>query len=715
MSAAKAGGFVSFFTWRDPGGLALAKAIRATLVAPALFAIFDLGFDSAATATIAAFGALASLIFADFGGTTAERIRAYLTLGVVGAVVLAAGTAVAGSTPVSVALTFVVVAVVRFAGNVGPRWKAAVSPLLLALTLGILVPVPGREIPGRVFGWTLSVLVATAAAVLILPGRPSERIDAVCARVARRVALALGTVLDPMSTPEARRVAAADMSDAKVALTGVAAMPLRPSGPGAPAVARRHVIQHLARMTRLVRDALSGPPIELSPELQELGAVAAATLDRSADVLDHRVGVTNLGSLIDQRAALRDRAVEVVEQQVAASENPDEILARVDAGFVARAGSAHADGVARNVAFVAGATDLAATGAAAYRVPDPGGIGRRGRVRHFVAVHAHAGSVWVRDALRAAIAVSLAVVVAQGFSVDHGFWVALGTVSVLRSSALSTGQTAVEASLGTAVGFVVSSAVFAAIGLEGVGLWVCFVVAVFAVGYLPALGGFVSGQAAFTVAVVTLFNIVDPVGWHTGLTRLEDVAIGAAVSAVVALAFWPRDLVGLVSRLVADVADAASSVLRAAVQGAEDDEFGARRRAFVSHDGRARVAVVELVEQHPAAATVTVPWISRLAIAEHASSAAESIVEIRTRIEGNAVGPTELTETVVRAAEQVAGALAAGVGPGNSPSVDELEASTGAAARAAIVAGSNHPNAVVRDLLVRDWVLTVAEMVDERP
>jgi len=37
-----------------------------------------------------------------------------------------------------------------------------------------------------------------------------------------------------------------------------------------------------------------------------------------------------------------------------------------------------------------------------------------------------------------------------------------------------------------------------------------------------------------------LFNIIQPVGWEVGLVRVEDVAIGFAISLGVGLLFWPR-------------------------------------------------------------------------------------------------------------------------------------------------------------------------------
>jgi hypothetical protein len=48
--------------------------------------------------------------------------------------------------------------------------------------------------------------------------------------------------------------------------------------------------------------------------------------------------------------------------------------------------------------------------------------------------------------------------VARAFDLSHGFWVVLGTLSVLRSNALGTGRSIVSALAGTAVGIVVGAA-----------------------------------------------------------------------------------------------------------------------------------------------------------------------------------------------------------------------------------------------------------------
>jgi hypothetical protein len=65
--------------------------------------------------------------------------------------------------------------------------------------------------------------------------------------------------------------------------------------------------------------------------------------------------------------------------------------------------------------------------------------------------------------------------------------------------------------------------------------------------------------------VVILFNIIEPVGWRVGLTRIEDVAIGCGVSIVVGLLFWPRGATAALGRALSDAFVASSGYLADAV------------------------------------------------------------------------------------------------------------------------------------------------------
>src|SRR5207244_4052573 len=75
--------------------------------------------------------------------------------------------------------------------------------------------------------------------------------------------------------------------------------------------------------------------------------------------------------------------------------------------------------------------------------------------------------------------------------------------------------------------------------------WAVLPLAVLLGSYAPRAISFAAGQAGFTVVLFVLFNLIQPVGWRVGLVRLEDVAIGFAVSLGVGLLFWPRGAAGL--------------------------------------------------------------------------------------------------------------------------------------------------------------------------
>src|SRR6202035_2949783 len=70
-----------------------------------------------------------------------------------------------------------------------------------------------------------------------------------------------------------------------------------------------------------------------------------------------------------------------------------------------------------------------------------------------MARHASVRSVWFLNSLRGSLALAAAVLVADLTGVQHGLWVVLGTLSVLRTNAASTGSTALRALGGTVIGF----------------------------------------------------------------------------------------------------------------------------------------------------------------------------------------------------------------------------------------------------------------------
>jgi uncharacterized membrane protein YccC len=218
---------------------------------------------------------------------------------------------------------------------------------------------------------------------------------------------------------------------------------------------------------------------------------------------------------------------------------------------------------------------LRATGADAPELdhPDLGRQPARAALEageHVAREHASVRSVWFQNSLRGAAGLAVAVYIAQRTGLQHGFWVVLGTLSVLRSNALGTGWSILSALAGTAVGIVIGALLVIGIGTHEAVLWGVLPVAVLLAAYAPRAISFAAGQAGFTVVLFVLFNLIQPVGWKVGLVRVEDVAIGFAISLGVGLLLWPRGAGALLRQdLAAAYARAADYVVATARQAIE--------------------------------------------------------------------------------------------------------------------------------------------------
>ena len=148
---------------------------------------------------------------------------------------------------------------------------------------------------------------------------------------------------------------------------------------------------------------------------------------------------------------------------------------------------------------------------------------------------------------------------------QHSFWVVLGTLTVLRSNALSTGQNVLRGLAGNVAGFIIGGALILGIGTSSTVLWLLLPLAVLLAGLAPAVISFAAGQAAFTITLLILYNIIAPAGWKVGLIRIEDVAIGCAVSLVVGALFWPRGAASAFGEAAAEAYAESARYLRSAV------------------------------------------------------------------------------------------------------------------------------------------------------
>jgi hypothetical protein len=259
-------------------------------------------------------------------------------------------------------------------------------------------------------------------------------------------------------------------------------------------------------------------------ESDRLAASVVSALRASADVLKgggppdvHAIDVAR----IEHRGALDRWAAE----ELRAGQKCEQVLDGLDFDDTLR--------VVSYVTFVLGGNAIIAAGA------QPDLVDTAGHILRTVRAHLEAPSTVLQDSLRIAIGLALAVFVARSLGISHAFWVVLGTIQVLRSTALGTGRTVILAVVGNAIGVVIGGLFAVVAGNHAAIMWTAFPIAVFGAAYAATTIGFMLSQAAFTINLIIVFNLISPAGWQVGIVRIEDLLIGAFISLLVGVLLWP--------------------------------------------------------------------------------------------------------------------------------------------------------------------------------
>jgi uncharacterized membrane protein YccC len=566
---------------RDPGYGALRRAARTALIMPAMFALGDKVIGNPVLGTFAAFGSFAMLLLVDFSGSIKDRLLDQAALGIACALLICLATLASPTTWVAATAMAVVAFGVLFAGVVSSVLAAATTPLLLSFILPVSLAGSASSIPDRVAGWGLAA-AASLVAIAVLwpsPARNPVRAAAIaaCRALADRLRAEISYVMSRggADAEEAHRAAIARADEAVEAMQSVFfATPYRPTGLTTDARAVVRLVDELRWLNAIVlRSAPRRHPSRSSPHVCAVKIAAADVLDRAAELLEtpRDPGDGLSAALAQMRAALADleRATTTLLPVDAAPANRGEQRARsvvssLDPSFRAQELSFVVDQVATNTEFAAAAARRSWIDRLLGRQPE-GLQGALTAAQERAGAHVARDSLWLQNSLRGAAALGLAVLVADLSGVQHGFWVVFGTLSVLRSTALSTGQNVLRALAGAAVGFLVGGVLVYLIGTDTTLLWVLLPIVVLLAGLAPSAISFAAGQAAFTLTLLILFNIIAPAGWKIGLVRVEDVALGCAVSLAVGLLFWPRGAAAALGRSLAQAYSDSARYLAAAV------------------------------------------------------------------------------------------------------------------------------------------------------
>jgi uncharacterized membrane protein YccC len=538
------------------------RAVRIAIVAPGTFAIGDKLLDNPTTALFASLGSISMLLFADFGGSNSQRVKSHVALVVAGLVLVTIGTVSSSNIWVATSVSVVVSFLILFFGIVSSVVAGAQSALLLSILLPITFQGPIDSIPSRLVGWLLAGVASLLAILLVPPRKSREPLP----RLTRDACLEFGGRLHALAS------ATDEQGHPKPSTTAISSLrvtffsaPYRPAGLSR---AARSIVQ-IAEQLILLQSTVDHERALNSDEERAAIDVAGEALEACAALLG--ASHPDPSALEVWRPRLqqaRDVANQAVVDAIPGALNAprrgsqnmdrDALVALLEPSFLVQDVTRITDeivertidcGVARTRTWWQHLLDLSPVNSARVRL----------------GAHLNWRSVWLHNSIRGALGFGLTVFLADLLGVQHAFWVVFGTLAILRSNASNTGQTAVRALLGTAIGLIVGLPVVLLIGDHTTISWILLPLS-FAFGALASAVFFAAGQAGFTFTLLLLFSIVGPVGLDFGLVRITDVALGCAVAVVVTLLLWPRGATANMNRALASAFDLSARYVGEAVR-----------------------------------------------------------------------------------------------------------------------------------------------------
>ena len=542
------------------------RALRAAIGATLAFYLGWIVIDDPVLAVFATLSVIGLLVLADFGGDLGRQARAYVFATVLAGALVALGTAVSEHTFAAAGLLFVVALCVSLSTAVGRNVATGANGVLLFFLVACAVPAPLDALDSRVAGVLLGGGISLLAALTIWPQRPPDRLRGALADAVETLARRVGR---SSQGPDAAADSFTEPVRDALALAGPDRLAVgeRPTLATERDHAQLRVGYGLSR-AQLMLERLSQRPAPvrgvadaeriLARELRQVLEATAAALRGEGP--PPAVDVT-----LDAGRAHRERTDAALVSELALGRAADTLAVGADRSVLAGEISTSVGGIVTDARVVVGTDRFPARAGSMSEGLDRRVEAMLDRLVTIVSSTLSPRSVVLQNSLRLAVGLSIARLLGGLLEVENGFWVLFATLSVMRTSAVQTGATALQAVLGTLIGFAVGLPLLLAIGTRG-DLYLYVLPIVIVGGLLAGSINVVWGQAGFTVLVSVLFNLVEPIGWEIGVIRLQDVALGAAAGVVIGLAAWPRGAAGQLAQSLGDAIEACGDLVAATVE-----------------------------------------------------------------------------------------------------------------------------------------------------
>lgn len=508
-------------------------------------------------------GAL-NVALADPGGPRRVRASATITASIVTTIAIALATLVAGAPWLAVTVVVMWTFALSLAANLEPWLHGVAFVGSIVLVVGLGLPDEPSEVVFRLVSFAAGCGWAVLVTVSVWPLRPDATARDGLAHAFRLMAEFL------RSAPHGDRPRSAGRDEIAVVLRSARR-----------AVTHRGAVSHRTETVSLfaaadvverslgaLDRALAAAPDQVPSELTAAVAAVASTCDGLADSAESLVrrDTGELSAAIDRL----DRVTLHGEAAVARN-----ALAMIERGLTERSAGTEPAGPQESAR------------QQVRGVVDPGSIAFRFSIR-----------------LALTVGVAQALVVADPF--DKGYWIPLTVVVVLQPDVGSTVDRAIQRTIGTVIGALITLGVISTVDRYEWVLAVLFGACVFWMASLLE-ANYTLGVIGLTPAVMLLL-VIDGGGSALVLDRIGGTLVGGALALIGALALWPlwarRTLPGELRSaasaaehyldVVDDIADAAvvQEAHRRAERARSDAE--ALQRRMLSEPRRGRVAPIEV-------------------------------------------------------------------------------------------------------------------------
>ncbi|MFE0252290.1 FUSC family protein [Streptomyces sp. NPDC059010] len=542
----------------------LHRSARVTLAASVGFYLFVYGLDEPVLALYALFAPISLGLLSPIPGSGRQRAEVMLKALPVGLGLVALGTVLAVQTWAAVLGMLVVGFLVAFAAIAGPRPAGAAPGLQLFYILACFPPYEPDTLGLRLAGLTFGVVALVLAELFVLPSPPDPTYRT---SLAQALATARDTItgISGLSPQELRQ------AGARLRLSGIPPAQ-RPAGPG-------RAVRGLAQAGSAARRLL-----EQLAHLTEIGALRDLVRDGTGSSRDGTD--TALGSLLPRVVLLLDETVAALRTGRAAPgpQRMDEAIDDFQRMRVRQAAGPPdkvppADVLRRQAALLAVAESVRAleisvrVGLDGRRTPpiEPREL--------FWYTHAATPELWLRritgnmtprsvqfhNALRIAVALAAARLVAGSLDLTHGFWVLLAVLTLSRTSVLETWSAIRQAVIGNLLGAVAAGALLIGLGQHTEAYAAILAPAMLIAFSLGPLLGLACAQGLFTLVVATAFAQIAPASWRLAEARIVDVVTGSAIGLLCGMLAWPAGARAEVRRTMAGLLHECGPLIRGTV------------------------------------------------------------------------------------------------------------------------------------------------------